>query len=59
MFKNTNTNIFGFTKKGEYEYKYIRFEEKKGIWIEIYLGWQKRVNTNTNTNIQTGICEYD
>ena len=25
---NTNTNIFGLTKKVEYEYEYIWFEEK-------------------------------
>ena len=36
FFFSSNTNIFGLTKKGEYEYKYIRFQEKKA---------------NTNTNI--------
>ena len=42
-----NTNIFGLTKKGEYEYKYIRFDEK-------------RANTNTNCIglIKKGKYEY-
>ena len=34
---NKNTNIFGLTKKSEYKYQYIQFEEEK--------------NANTNANI--------
>ena len=55
---NTNTNIFGLTKKVEYEYEYILFEEKGQIQIWIKLGWQKRANTNMITNILTGVCKY-
>ena len=43
---NTKTNIFGLIKNGR-------------IQIQIYLGWQKRANTNTNMNIRTGICKYE
>ena len=43
---NTNTNIFGLIKKGEYEYEYIRVDKK-------------RANTNTNTNIWTVIRKYE
>ena len=32
--------------------------DKKGrIELQIYSGWQKRANMNTNTNIWTGICK--
>ena len=43
---NTNTNIFGLIRKGEYKYEYIR-------------GDKKRANTKTNMNIQTDILEYE
>ena len=52
----------------EYEYKYIqvdfffvKYEYENifwRIWLHIYLGYQKWANMNTNTNIQTGIREY-
>ena len=39
FFKNTNTNIFGLTKKGKYEYTYIWFNQmgkyqQKYIWVD-------------------------
>ena len=57
---NTNTNIFGLTKKGQIQIKiYLVWRKKGWIRIWIYSGWQKRANTNTNTNNQTGIREYE
>ena len=40
--RNTNTNIFGLTKKGEYKYKYMLLEKKGQIQIKIYLVWKKK-----------------
>ena len=54
----TITNIFGLTKKGEYECEYIWFENNGRLQIQIYLDWQNRANANTNTKIQIDIRKY-
>ena len=41
---NTNTNIFGLIKKGEYKYKYIWGDKQGPIRIQIF--------ANLNTNIR-------
>ena len=49
---NTNMNIFGLIKKGEYEYEYIRGDKKGRIRIRIWIFRLIFANTNTNTNIR-------
>ena len=49
---NTNMNIFGLIKKGEYEYEYIRGDKKRRIRIRIWIFGLIFANTNTNTNIR-------
>ena len=48
---NTNTNIFGLNKKGEYKYKYIRVDKKERIWIQIWIIRLVFGNRNKNTNM--------
>ena len=49
---NTNMNIFGLIKKGEYEYEYIRGDKKRRMRIRIWIFGLIFANTNTNTNIR-------
>ena len=51
---NTNTNKFG-VKKGEYEKSRIKIK-RANINTDIFW-WEKNANTNTDTNIWTGICK--
>ena len=55
---NTNMNIFGLIKKGEYEYEYIRGNKKRQIRIRIWIFGLifANMNTNTNTNIHHTLC---
>ena len=46
-------------KKGWIKIQMDSFWKKERLKIEIYLGWQKRANTNTNTSNRTGLREYE
>ena len=56
FFTNMHKNIFWFTIFGKYKYKCIFFYIFLQIQEQIYLGWQKKANMNTN--IWPSICLY-